>query len=257
VHATHRHKVAAIGLVAGLLSGLFGVGGGILVVPALVLLLHVDQRLANGTSLAAIIPIAAASIVTYIANDAVDWPVAMWLTVGALCGALLGTYFLHHLPVRALTVAFVFVLLLSAIRLFVVAEAGEQLDLGVAVAGGLVVLGFLSGVLAGLLGVGGGVVMVPAMILLFGVAPQVAKGTSLAVIIPTALLATWRNRSKRMADVHLAMVLGVSGVVSAPLGGLLANRISPATSNVLFGALLVALAARLALGLRPATSAPT
>jgi uncharacterized membrane protein YfcA len=53
------------------------------------------------------------------------------------------------------------------------------------------------------------------------------------------------------------MVLGVSGVVSAPLGGLLANRISPTASNVLFGGLLLALAARLALGLRHTTSAPT
>ena len=57
----HVGRIVVVGLVAGFLSGLFGVGGGILIVPALVLVLHFDQRLAHGTSLAAVLPIAVAS----------------------------------------------------------------------------------------------------------------------------------------------------------------------------------------------------
>ncbi|MFM8483379.1 MAG: TSUP family transporter, partial [Actinomycetota bacterium] len=57
-----RLHIVAVGLGAGLLSGLFGVGGGILVVPALVMLLRLDQRLANGTSLGAVLPISVSSL---------------------------------------------------------------------------------------------------------------------------------------------------------------------------------------------------
>ncbi|MFM9037912.1 MAG: sulfite exporter TauE/SafE family protein, partial [Actinomycetota bacterium] len=79
-------RVAAIGIGAGLLSGMFGVGGGILVVPALVMLLKFDQRLANGTSLGAVLPISVASLVTYWSHDNVDWWMALWITIGALGG---------------------------------------------------------------------------------------------------------------------------------------------------------------------------
>ena len=90
--ATNRYSIArvvAIGVGAGLLSGMFGVGGGILVVPALVLMLRFDQRLANGTSLGAVLPISVASLVTYWSHDNVDWSMALWLVIGALAGAVL------------------------------------------------------------------------------------------------------------------------------------------------------------------------
>lgn len=77
-------RVVAIGVGAGLLSGMFGVGGGILVVPALVMMLRFDQRLANGTSLGAVLPISVAGLFTYWSHDNVDWAMALWLVVGAL-----------------------------------------------------------------------------------------------------------------------------------------------------------------------------
>ena len=83
--------IAVVGLLAGFLAGLFGVGGGILIVPGLVLGAHMTQRLAHGTSLAAVVPISVASLVTYAAHDNVDWSVAAWLAVGAVAGALIGT----------------------------------------------------------------------------------------------------------------------------------------------------------------------
>ena len=71
--------IAVVGLLAGFLAGLFGVGGGILIVPGLVLAAHMTQRLAHGTSLAAVVPISVASLITYAAHDNVDWNVALWL----------------------------------------------------------------------------------------------------------------------------------------------------------------------------------
>jgi uncharacterized membrane protein YfcA len=238
-----------VGLVAGFLSGLFGVGGGILVVPGLVLALHMDQRLAHGTSLAAVLPISLASLVTYAAHGNVDWPAALVLTVGAVAGAVVGTRLLHVLPERVLALAFALLLVATAVRLFVHTDAVGRGDLTPPTVAGLVLVGLLAGVLAGLLGVGGGIVLIPAMVVLFSVAPVLAKGTSLAVIVPTALVGTWRNHRRGNVDLRAAAVVGLAGVVSAVAGASVADRISDEVSNSLFALLLVVMAARLLWGL--------
>lgn len=237
--------IGAVGAVAGFLAGLFGVGGGLLIVPGLVLVAGMDQRLAHGTSLAAVLPIAVASVATYAAHDNVDWPIALWLSLGAVVGAVIGTRLLHVLPHRVLALLFAAVVLVSAVRLFIATDADGR----VALTGGgivaLVAVGLAAGILAGLFGVGGGIILVPAMILLFGIPPVVAKGTSAAVIVPAAVIGTWRNRSRGNADLRAAAIVGVAGIVTAALGAVVADRMSDDLSNVLFASLLVVIAARL------------
>ena len=106
-------------------------------------------------------------------------------------------------------------------------------------------IGLVTGVLSGLLGVGGGVVMVPAMMMLLHVEGVIAKGTSLAVIIPTAAMGTWRNRSKNNVDMRAAGVVAASGIVAAVAGGWIAARMSDSLSNFLFATLLIVVAVRL------------
>ncbi|HEX6418602.1 MAG TPA: sulfite exporter TauE/SafE family protein [Acidimicrobiales bacterium] len=240
-------RAVLVGVVAGFLSGLFGVGGGILIVPALVAVLRMDQRLAHGTSLAAVLPIAMSSTLGYALGDKLDWPVAALIAVGAVGGAVIGTHVLHVLPQRALAICFTVLLALTAVRLVLDhADAGGRADLGLAAAAGLLALGVASGVLAGLLGVGGGIVMVPAMVVLFHVPPAVAKGTSLAVIVPTSIMGTWRNRRNGNADLPVAVVVGLAGVVSAFAASQISIGMSETVSNVLFAVLLVVVAARMA-----------
>ncbi len=234
-----------VGLAAGFMSGLFGVGGGILVVPALVLVLHMEQRLAHGTSLAAVLPISLMSLVTYWGQGHVDWWLALWLSLGALAGAVLGTRLLHVVPHRALGYGFAAVLLVTAVRLFIPTDATGRDPLTVALVLVAVALGVAAGTLAGLLGVGGGIILVPAMVVLFGELPVVAKGTSVAVIIPTSLMGTWRNRAKANADLRTAMVVGIGGIPAAVAGSLVAARMSATLSNVLFAILVLVVAARL------------
>ena len=101
-------------------------------------------------------------------------------------------------------------------------------------------IGLITGILAGLLGVGGGIVMVPAMIVLFGIPAVVAKGTSLAVIVPTAVMGTWRNRTKHNTDLRIAAVVGMAGIVYPWRHGVsqVSVGLSETTSNVLFAILL-------------------
>ena len=239
-------QTVLVGLAAGFLSGLFGVGGGILIVPALVLVLGMTQRLAHGTSLAAVLPIAISGVVGFAMEDSIDWPVAAALIIGAMAGAVIGTHALQILSPTALARVFAVVLLLSAARLVLDDSDGSGRGaLTVLAFAGLVLIGLLSGTLAGLLGVGGGVVMVPAMILLFGVPAAIAKGTSLAVIVPTSIVATQRNLRNGNADIRSAAAVGLAGIVSAYLASKISVGLDERLSNALFAALLTFVAVRM------------
>jgi len=240
----------AFGTGAGLLSGMFGLGGGIIIVPGLMFALRMDQRLAHGTSLAGVLPISMASIITYWAHGHIDWWVTLWLTIGSVGGALIGARLLAVVPKRVLTMLFVAVLAIAGIRMFfeIDTTGTTLLDAGSAIA--LVVIGFFVGALAGMLGIGGGLITVPIMIVLFHVSPAVAKGTALAVVIPTALSGTLQNLANKNTDLHAAFLVSVTGIFSAVAGGWIASLMSAAVSNFLFAVLLMVIAARMLLQLR-------
>jgi uncharacterized membrane protein YfcA len=149
-----------------------------------------------------------------------------------------------------IAIAFIVMLVLTAARLLMSFEAVGREDLSLVLALQLVALGLVSGTLAGLLGVGGGVIMVPAMILLFQMPPVIAKGTSVAVIIPTALMGTWRNRRNDNTDIKAGLALGVAGMLAAVAGGLIASKMDPNLSNLLFAILLIFVIIRQVSGLR-------
>jgi uncharacterized protein len=242
---------ALVGAAAGGLSGLFGVGGGILIVPGLVLMLGMGQREAHATSLAAIVPIAAAGALGYALDGAVDWPAAAVLVLGAAAGTVGGTLLLGRIPPRGLRILFAAFLLAAAAALpFEVAHTGVRVELEALDVTLLVALGLVAGLLAGLLGVGGGILMVPGLVLLISVSQVVAKGTSLAVIIPTALAGSAGNLRAGRVDLRSAAIVGTVGAACSFLASLLSVRLDPVVSAVLFAVLLVAMAVRLLLAAR-------
>ncbi|HJV04896.1 MAG TPA: sulfite exporter TauE/SafE family protein, partial [Actinomycetota bacterium] len=121
---------AVVGAAAGGLSGLFGVGGGILIVPGLVLIGGMGQRQAHATSLAAIVPIAVAGAIGYALEGAVDWPAAALLVLGAAAGTVAGTHLLGRISPRGLRILFAAFLLAAAAALpFEVAGTGVRVEL--------------------------------------------------------------------------------------------------------------------------------
>lgn len=110
-------KAVALGLVAGLVGGLFGVGGGIVVVPGLVLWLRFDQHNASGTSVATIVASAGAALISFSIDGSVDWRAAAFVAVGAIIGAAIGTRILHRIPAKVLTRAFSVLLIVAAARM--------------------------------------------------------------------------------------------------------------------------------------------
>lgn len=237
----------AVGLAAGLLSGLFGVGGGTVIVPMLVLLLAFDQRLAAGTSLAAIIPTATVGVISYAVHDSVAWIPALVLALGAVVGAQGGTWLLARVPQNALRWGFVAFLVFVIVMLFIVVPSRDaSLGLTWGSALGLLALGVVTGILAGLLGVGGGVVVVPALMILFGTSDLVAKGTSLLMMIPTAISGTIGNLRRHNVDLLAAALVGVSACTTTALGAWVATLLNPLTANILFAVFLAFIATQMA-----------
>ena len=237
-----------IGLAAGLLSGLFGVGGGTVIVPLLVLLLGFDQRLGAGTSLAAIVPTAAVGVISYAAHDAVAWIPAILLAIGSVIGAQIGTRLLPRISQTALRWCFVGFLVVVIVSLFlVIPSRGAVLELTWVSGPMLLVLGLFTGVLAGLIGVGGGIVVVPVLMLAFGTSDLVAKGTSLLMMIPTAVSGTIGNLRHHNVDLLAAGLVGLAACTTTALGAWLATLMNPFLGNVLFAVYLVFIAAQMAL----------
>ena len=236
-----------IGLVAGLVSGSFGVGGGIIIVPGLVVLLHFTQRLSHGTSLMAIMPISSAGVIGYAFNDSINIEYALYLGLGSILGAVLGTKLLATLKNVWLSRIFSALLLITALRLFigVPSESATQSTLTFVGGAVLVVVGALIGIVAGLLGVGGGLILVPILIIFFGIATPEAKGTSLVVTLVAALTGTWRNHRNLNVDIPVALRIGIAGIPTALIGAQLAQLMSSQVSAILFAALLVLSAIRL------------
>ena len=121
----------------------------------------------------------------------------------------------------------------------------EKVAIGIA-------LGFLAGVLAGLFGVGGGILFVPALSLALGLDQLTAQATSLLAMLPVVAVGTWRQRRYGHVRLRSALVLGIGGIVGVVAGGLLAINLPDDVLERLFAVLLLGVAAQLVVrALRP------
>jgi uncharacterized membrane protein YfcA len=119
-----------------------------------------------------------------------------------------------------------------------------------------VVIGLLAGALGGLFGVGGGLIFVPALVLLFDFGQVEAEATSLLAIIPVVLAGTWRQHLYGNVRWRPALVIGLTAVAGVELGVLTAKSLPEETLQRLFGVLLLVVAAQLAWRARRISSTP-
>ena len=207
------------GLVAGVAGGLFGVGGGVLMVPILTGGFGLSQHRAHGTSLAVIGLSALAGLVVYAAAAHVVWATAAVVALTSVLAAPLGARLATRTSPNALRKAFALFMILVALRLlwrtpqphvasFHQGIAGVAFDLG---------LGVLMGLLSGFLGVGGGLIAVPAFTLALGMTQQVAQGTSLAVILVTGPAGAIVHHRHGNVAWALVPLLAIGAAVGAPL----------------------------------------
>lgn len=237
-----------MGAGVGAFSGFFGVGGGIMLVPYLALKQGLGQKAAQATSLILVVMGAAAGVITYALNSAVAWREAPWIIVGGLAGAWLGSAVVHRTPDARLRKVFAILILLVSVRLFfptnaTVTSSSDVPDLTVSLAIFLLGAGLVMGILSSLFGIGGGIVLIPLLVAVLSFSPQLAAGTSLAVMVPIAMLGAWRQRA--VAHPRIGVITGIGAAVGAPLGAWAALLLPVDILRVAFAFVLIYIAVQM------------
>ncbi len=241
---------AALGIFAGVIAGLLGVGGGLIIVPILVALytlqgfaLEFSMPLAVGTSLASIVFTSLSSMSAHHRRGAVDWHIMAQLSAGILLGAWLGGVLAQWLGGVLLALLFgVFELAVAVQMGFGRPPAAHR---GAPGRWRNALAGVLIGALSALLGIGGGTLTVPYLVW-HNVSVRQAVGTSAACGLPIALvgacgfaLVGWKVAglppgSSGFVYWPAVAAISVTSVASAPLGAWLAHRLDPASLKRLF-----------------------
>ncbi len=225
----HLAPLIATGIAVGLLSGTFGVGGGVLAVPALTFLLHIDQHIAQGTSLATMVPTTAFGAYRYARAGHLRWPAAARLGIAALVCALLSAHLSLALPARVLRLIFAAFVAFLAIRT-ATADRRRGQDEGAAGARTPsphipLAIGVAAGIPSGLLGVGIGSIANPLLVLLSGLPQQVAQGTTLAAMTLSSLSGLSQYAAAGMVDWAAAGILFAGAIIAVPAGTAIAHRL--------------------------------
>ena len=113
----NKVKLIVIGLITGLINGLFGSGGGIIVVPALIFLLGMDDYKAHATAISIILPLSIISTIIYFSNSSIPFKIALPVTIGGVVGSYIGAKTLNKIPVNILRKIFDSVIVYTAVRM--------------------------------------------------------------------------------------------------------------------------------------------
>ncbi|MDD3845457.1 MAG: sulfite exporter TauE/SafE family protein [Syntrophorhabdaceae bacterium] len=213
----NQAKGLVIGLAGGTFGGLAGLGGGVIMIPLMAWLAGLSQHGAHGTSLLAIVFTGLIGAVTYFFHGSVDWPAALILAASAIATARLGALYAHSLPEKKLRKAFgwflVFVSLLLVSKGLIM---GSSYHIGPVVY--YVVLfatGLFTGFLSGMMGVGGGGIMIPPLVILIGMPQHLAQGTSLLAMVPGSAMGAFTHY--KLGNVAKQIALGL--MAGAAIGG--------------------------------------
>ncbi len=250
-----------LGLFVGLFAGMLGIGGGTMLVPLMVIMFSAQQfpqermlHLALGTSLATIVFTSLSSIRAHHKRGAIRWDIFRSAALGLVAGTILGAFLADRMNSRYLAIVFVIFVSYSAVQLMldVKPKASRQLPGRAGMAGGSGAIGILSS----LVGVGGGVVTIPLMVMC-NVPMRNAVGTSAALGLPIALAGAAGYIYTGMGEHHLpplslgyvylpALIGIVAGTfVTVPLGARLAHDMPVSRLKKIFAIILFALVAKM------------
>ena len=271
-----------MGGAVGFLSGMFGVGGGFLMTPLLILY-GIPPPVAVATEANQIVAASVSGVLAHWRRDAVDFKMGTLLVVGGMAGAAVGVWLFKVLRAAGqvdLLISLSYVVFLGTIGTLMLIEATRavarrrqgavrrrkahrhlwvhglpfkmrfhksRLYISAILP---LVIGFVVGTLAAIMGVGGGFIMIPAMIYVLGMPTGVVVGTSLfQIIFVTAVVTLLHAISNQTVDVMLAMILLSGAVVGAQFGARVGARIRGEELRALLAVMVLAVSVRLAYGL--------
>ena len=254
----------------GIVAAMLGIGGGVFMVPTLVLLpwYALDPAVASGTSLAAIIFTSVSSTFRYMKQKRVDHLLGLALASTTIPGAFLGSYSKSLIETRLLGLIFAFFLIFVATRMFIGKRKEKDEDAVGKVKAGkprklvdnygnvftysmnvwvIPFLGLAAGFFSGLLGIGGGAVLVPAMNLGIGVPIHVTAATSMFIMIFTSVAGTLTNLWLNQIRLDYAVLLAAGIIFGAQIGAHYAARVSARNLRRMFGVVLIIASIRMIL----------
>ena len=280
--AVNALLIVALGGLVGVLSGLFGVGGGFLTTPLLIFY-GVPPTVAVASATTQVTGTSVSGAAAHMRRGGVDLQMAAVMIVGGILGSLFGVLLFRLLQASGqvdLVIGFLYVLLLGGIGSLMLRDAIVALGWvdppqrkkprkrhhrWIAAlplrwrfyASGLYIspiapalVGFGAGILTVLLGVGGGFVVIPAMIYVLGMAARVVVGTSLVMILAVSAFTTLVHALTTQAvDIVLAVLLLLGSVIGAQYGVIIAHKVKPDYLRLALAVIILAVAARMLLGL--------
>jgi uncharacterized membrane protein YfcA len=231
-----------VGLIAGVLSGLFGVGGGVVTTPAVNVLLGGTAIQAVATPLPVIFPTSLVGAYTYARAGEVSFRAARWAAVPGIPGAIAGAYLTELVNAHLLLVITSILIAWTAVQVIRGRQPSSPWRLGETPGWKYAVIGLVAGFVSGLLGVGGGIVMVPAFTVLVGMPLKRALGTSLVVISALVVPGTIVHWALGNIDWAIFLVLTIGVVPGARLGARLALGATERTLRFAVGLFLLSIA---------------
>jgi uncharacterized membrane protein YfcA len=274
--------IVALGGLVGILSGLFGVGGGFLTTPLLIFY-GIPPSVAVASATTQITGASVSGVLAHMQRGGVDLRMGLVMIAGGLVGSLLGAFLFRLAQASGqidTVIGILYVALLGSIGSLMLRDAvialgwwkkaeppavrrrHHRLVAALPIrwrfySSGLYIsplaplaLGFLAGILTVLLGIGGGFILVPAMIYLLGMAPRVVVGTSLVMILAVSASTTMiHSLTTRSVDIVLAALLLIGGVVGAQYGARLTTRLKPDLLRFSLALIILLVALRMAVGL--------
>ncbi|HUJ14496.1 MAG TPA: sulfite exporter TauE/SafE family protein [Thermoanaerobaculia bacterium] len=259
--------VGVISIAAGFLGSLLGLGGGMIVVPALTLLLHVDIRLAIGASIVSVIATSSGAAAAYVRDRLANIRVAMFLELGTTLGAITGAFLAGVIHPRYLYILFGVILGYSAIAMlrgrkrgeeavvpgtwtrvlrlkssYFDDAAGEEIEYQPVRARVGLALMYIAGTVSGLLGIGSGALKVPAMDLAMELPIKVSTATSNFMIGVTAAASAGVYFSRGQIDPFIAAPVAVGVLAGAFAGSHTLGRIGSRSVRMVFVIVLVLIA---------------
>jgi uncharacterized protein len=232
-----------VGLVSGVLSGLFGVGGGIVMTPGLQVLLGARPIVALATPLPVIFPTALTGAFTYGRAGALDRRAALWMAGPGIVGAVLGSLLTDLVDVNLLLLITAALLAYQAVSILRGRRLGVRPTPRPATPAVFAAVGLAAGLISGLLGIGGGLIMVPVMAGILGMPLKLVLGTSLAVIAALVIPGTIVHTALGHIDWALFVVVTIGAVPGARLGARIALETHERTLRLLVGSFLLVIAA--------------
>lgn len=224
-----------LGAALGFFGGLFGIGGGIIAIPFLGLALGMEQALAQGTSLAMMVPILLVGWWRYSRCHPIPWRTATQIGLLASLTTWLVAYVATGLNPNVLRTVFSIFLLVLALRMLAkwkkpaAEEASSRFSPRL-----MPLVGIIGGACMGLLGVGGGLVATPFFTGFFGQRQTVAQSLALALVTPCSIVALMTYGSAERVDWSVGLTLAIGGLFTVSAGVTLAHRLPERTMKTAF-----------------------